>query len=80
MEKQIIAVKAIFISKNIFDDKSIQDVKQAFDRISNDHIDMLYQGCTAKFAVGQGEFENELYLVFQRMETDAEYQQRIKVE
>lgn len=80
MQKKLIAVKAIFISNNVFDDKTIQEVKQTFDRISNDNIDMLYQGCTAKFAVGQGEFENELYLVFQRMETDAEYQQRIKVE
>ena len=78
MQKELVTVKAIFISRNVFDDKTIQEVKQTFDRISNDNIDMLYQGCTAKFAVGEREFENELYLVFQRLETDAEYQQRIE--
>jgi len=80
MQKEIVAVKAIFINKSMFNGKTIQEVKQTFDKISNDNIDMLYQGCTAKFAVGQGWFKNELYLVFERLETDAEYQQRIKAE
>jgi UDP-2,3-diacylglucosamine pyrophosphatase LpxH len=80
MQKELVAVKAIFISKNVFDDKTIQEVKQTLDKISNDNIHLLYQNCTAKFIVGQGEFENELYLVFQRMETDAEYHERIKAE
>jgi hypothetical protein len=80
VKKQIITVKTIPISTDIFDGKTIQDVKQAFDKISNDNIDMLYQGCTAKFTTGTGWFKNHLYLVFARLETDEEYQQRIKPE
>ncbi len=80
MQKELIAVKAIPIGTDIFEGKTIHDVKQTFDKISNDNIDMLYQGCTAKFITGTGWFINHLYLVFERLETDAEYQQRIKVE
>ncbi len=76
MKKELITVKVIPVSTDIFDGKTIQDVKQAFDKISNDNIDMLYQGCTAKFSAG---FINHLYLVFQRLETNAEYHDRIKL-
>jgi hypothetical protein len=80
MQKELVTVKTIPISTDIFDGKTIQDVKQAFDKISNDNIDMLYQGCTAKFTTGTGWFINHLYLVFQRLETNAEYRDRIKPE
>lgn len=80
MQKKLIAVKTIPIGTDIFDGKTIQDVKEKFDKISNDNIDMLYQGCTAKFTTGTGWFKNHLYLVFARLERDEEYQQRIKVE
>ena len=80
MQKELIAIKTIPISMSIFEGKTIQEVKQTFDKISNDNIDMLYQGCTANFTAGTGWFINHLYLMFQRLETDAEYQQRIKPE
>jgi hypothetical protein len=80
MQKEPIVVKIIPIGMSIFEGKTIQEVKQAFDKISNDNIDRLYQGCTAKFTTGTGWFINHLYLVFQRLETDAEYQKRIKPE
>jgi hypothetical protein len=80
MKKEPIVVKIIPIGTSIFEGKTIQEVKQAFDKISNDNIDMLYQGCTAKFTTGTGWFINHLYLVFQRLETDAEYRDRIKPE
>jgi hypothetical protein len=76
VKKELITVKVIPISTDIFEGKTIQEVKQAFDKISNDNIDMLYQGCTAKFAAG---FINHLYLVFERLETNAEYRDRIKL-
>ena len=76
MQKELITVKVIPISTDTFEGKTIQEVKQAFDKISNDNIDMLYQGCTAKFSAG---FINHLYLVFQRLETNAEYRDRIKL-
>jgi hypothetical protein len=80
MQKELITIKTIPISMSIFEGKTIQEVKQTFDKISNDNIDMLYQGCTANFTTGTGWFINHLYLVFARLETDEEYQQRIKVE
>jgi hypothetical protein len=80
MQKELITIKTIPITMSIFEGKTIQEVKQALDKISNDNIDMLYQGCTANFTTGTGWFINHLYLMFQRLETDAEYQQRIKPE
>lgn len=80
MQKELVTVKIIPISTDSFDGKTIQEVKQMFDKISNDNIDMLYQGCTAKFIKGPGWVINHLYLVFERLETDTEYQQKIKPE
>jgi hypothetical protein len=77
-------VKRVFIGICWFDGKTIQEVKERLDKVSNDHIDMLYQGCTAKFELTFDSVEDQidphLYLVFERMETDAEYQQRLKPE
>jgi hypothetical protein len=80
MNKTKVIVKRVFIGIGWFNGKTIQEVKEHLDLISNNHIDMLYQGCTAKFEMDFNTFDDQpdLYLVFDRMETDKEYQFRME--
>jgi len=81
MNKGKVFVKKIWIGISTFDGMTIQEVKEYLDRISNDYIDMLYQGCVAKFDVQHNTFDDDLdlYLVFERMETDKEYEMRMQL-
>lgn len=73
MEKIYVFVKSVYIGDDVFDGKTIQEVKEYLDRLSNDYIDMLYQGCIARFSL-----EQSLHLVFERQETDLEYKTRME--
>jgi hypothetical protein len=81
MNKTKIVVQRINIGVDFFDGKTIQQVKEHFDMISNDCIGMLYQGCTSRFDVDYGGYDDstDIYLIFERTETDEEYQNRLAV-
>jgi hypoxanthine phosphoribosyltransferase len=80
MEKITVFVKSVYIGDDVFDGKTIQEVKEYLDRVNNDYIDMLYQGCIARFSFyrDHGDEEHSLHLVFERQETDLEYKTRME--
>ena len=80
MEKINVFVKSVYIGDDVFDGKTIQEVKEYLDRLSNDHLDMLYQGCIARFSFyrDHGDEEQSLHLVFERQENDLEYKTRME--
>jgi hypothetical protein len=69
--------KSYWLDCNDFHGKTIQEVKDRLDKISNDYIHLLYKGCKPVFKSWD---HPQIELVFERLETDAEYQQRIKPE
>jgi hypothetical protein len=79
MEKINVHVKSVYIGDDVFDGRTIQEVKEYLDRLSNDYIDMLYQGCIARFSLRYDhDDEQSLYLVFERQENDLEYKTRME--
>ena len=80
MEKINVHVKSVYIGDDVFDGRTIQEVKEYLDRLSNDYIDMLYQGCIARFSFyrDHGDEEQSLHLVFERQENDLEYKTRME--
>jgi hypothetical protein len=80
MEKITVFVKSVYIGDDVFDGKTIQEVKEYLDRVNNDYIDMLYQGCIARFSFyrDHGDEEQSLHLVFERQENDLEYKTRME--
>lgn len=81
MNKSKVFVKKVYVGYDFLDYATISEVKEYLDRLSNDHIDMLYQGCTSKFIseYEHGADQPDLYLMFERMETHEEYQHRFKM-
>jgi hypothetical protein len=81
MNKCKVFVKKVYVGYHFLEYATISEVKDYLDRLSNDHISMLYQGCTAKFIseYEYGEDKPDLYLMFERLETDEEYQHRVKM-
>ena len=80
MEKINVFVKSVYIGYDVFDGRTIQEVKEYLDRLSNDYIDMLYQGCIARFSFyrDHGDEEQSLHLVFERQENNLEYKTRME--
>jgi hypothetical protein len=79
MEKITVQVRKDYVRFEVFDGKTIQEVKEYLDKLSNDYIAMLYKGCIARFSlIYDGAGEPELYLVFERQETDLEYKTRME--
>lgn len=76
--KQQIKLKTYDLSMwSLFDGRSPEEVKAELDRITNDHISYIREGCTLRFDLSTG-YDNdlELALIISRQETDKEYAKR----
>ncbi len=76
--KQQIKVKTYDLSLwGLLDGRSPEEVKTELDRITNDHISYIREGCTLRFDLSTG-YDNdlELALITSRQETDKEYAKR----
>lgn len=73
--KQFIEEDTYWLKFDDFNGKTIQEVKDRLDKISNDHIHLLYKGCIPVFKSWDTPL---IELTFKRLETDEEYQKRIK--
>ena len=61
----------------LLDGRSPEEVKAELDRITNDHLSYIREGCTLRFDLSTG-YDNdlELSLITSRQETDEEYAKR----
>lgn len=61
----------------LLDGRSPEEVKAELDRITNDHLSYIREGCTLRFDLSTG-YDNdlELTLITSRQETDEEYAKR----
>jgi len=75
--KQEIKVRDIDISIfDLIDGKTPDQVKAELDRITNDNISYIREGCTLRFDVSCYYDDTELSLRITRQETDEEYAER----
>jgi hypothetical protein len=76
--KREIKVKTYDLSLwGLLDGRSPEEVKAELDRITNDHLSYIREGCTLRFDLSTGyDGELELALITSRQETDEEYAKR----
>lgn len=75
--RQQIKVKTYDLSLLVLlDGRSPEEVKAELDRITNDNISYIREGCTLRFDVSCFYDDTEISLIISRQETDEEYAKR----